>query len=63
VKLAEWARWFGVHPQYRWLREDRLPVTLAVCPLGTVVGEVSVGDMSGRAVVCVRVSSYDEVPV
>jgi hypothetical protein len=31
-------------------------------PLGTIVVEVSVGDMSGRTVY-VRVSPHDEVPV
>jgi hypothetical protein len=41
VKVAVWARSFGVHPQtaYRWFREDRMPVP-AVCPWGTIVVEV-----------------------
>jgi putative resolvase len=40
-----------------------MPVPARRLPLGTIVVEVSVGEVSGRAVVCVRVSSYDEVPV
>jgi putative resolvase len=64
VKLAEWARSFGVHPQtaYRWFREDRMPVPARRLPSGTIVVDVPVGDMSGRTVVYVRVSSHDQWP-
>jgi len=64
VKLAEWARSFGVHPQtvYRWFREDRMPVPARRLPSGTIVVDVPVGDVSGRTVVYVRVSSHDQWP-
>jgi hypothetical protein len=39
-----------------------MPVPARRLPLGTIVVEVSVGDMSGRTVY-VRVSPHDEVPV
>jgi putative resolvase len=53
VRLTEWARSFGMHPQtgYRWFREIGCRCPLAVCPLGTIVVEVAVGDVSGRIVV------------
>jgi putative resolvase len=62
VKLAEWARSFGVHPQtaYRWFREDRMPVPARRLPSGMIVVDVSVGDVSGRTVVYVRVSSHEQ---
>jgi putative resolvase len=64
VKLAEWARSFGVHPQtaYRWFREDRMPVPARRLPSGTIVVDVPVGDVSGRTVAYVRVSSHDQWP-
>ena len=64
MKLAEWARSFGVHPQtaYRWFREDRMPVPARRLPSGTIVVDVPVGDVSGRTVVYVRVSSHDQWP-
>jgi putative resolvase len=36
VAAAEWARSFGVHPQteYRWFREDRMPVPARRLPEG-----------------------------
>jgi putative resolvase len=53
VRLTEWARSFGMHPQtgYRWFREIGCRCPLAVCTLGTIVVEVAVGDVSGRIVV------------
>src|ERR1700716_3206072 len=64
VKLAEWARSLGVHPQtgYRWFREDRMPAPARRLPSGTIMVDVSVGDVSGRTVVYVRVSSHDQWP-
>lgn len=63
MKLAEWARSFGVHPQtaYRWFREDRMPVPARRLPSGTIV--VDAPDIpEGRVVVYVRVSSHDQRP-
>jgi putative resolvase len=64
VKLAEWARSFGVHPQtaYRWFREDRMPVPARRLPSGTIVVDPPEVDGSGRCVVYVRVSSHDQRP-
>lgn len=41
MKLAEWARSFGVHPQtaYRWFRNGTLPVPARKLPSGTIVVE------------------------
>ncbi|MDY6999275.1 MAG: IS607 family transposase, partial [Actinomycetota bacterium] len=38
MKLAEWARANGVHPQtaYRWFREDRMPVPARRLESGTI---------------------------
>ncbi|KAA2255381.1 IS607 family transposase [Solihabitans fulvus] len=60
MKLAEWARSFGVHPQtaYRWFREDRMPVPARRLPSGTIVVDLP-DSPGGRAVVYVRVSSHD----
>lgn len=62
MKLAEWARSYGVHPQtaYRWFREDRMPVPARRLPSGTIVVEQSASDEAGRAVVYVRVFSHDQ---
>jgi putative resolvase len=62
VRLAKWARSFGVHPQTgdRWFREDRMPVPARRAPSGTIVVEVAVGDVSGGIVVYVRVSSDEQ---
>jgi len=61
VKLAEWARSFGVHPQtaYRWFREDRMPVPARRLPSGTIVVDPP-EDVAGRTVAYVRVSSDDQ---
>jgi putative resolvase len=63
VKLAEWARSFGVHPQtaYRWFREDRMPVPARRLPSGTIVVDPPEVDGSGRTVAYVRVS-HDQQP-
>ncbi len=62
VKLAEWARSFGVHPQtaYRWFREDRMPVPARRLPSGTIVVDLPDSPDEGRTVVYVRVSSHDQ---
>jgi putative resolvase len=62
VKLAEWARVSGVHPQtaYRWFRQDRMPVPARRLASGTIwVDAAPVGE-SGRVVVYARVSSHDQ---
>jgi putative resolvase len=63
MKLAEWARRNGVHPQtaYRWFREGTMPVPARRLPTGTIM--VDVAAVSGRAetvVVYARVSSADQ---
>jgi putative resolvase len=63
VKLAEWARAYGVHPQtaYRWFREGTMPVPARRLPSGTIVVEQpgSSGAV-GRTVAYCRVSSHDQ---
>jgi putative resolvase len=62
VKLAEWARVSGIHPQtaYRWFRQDRMPVPARRLASGTIwVDAAPVGE-SGRVVVYARVSSHDQ---
>src|SRR6266545_3525802 len=41
MKLAEWARANGVHPQtaYRWFRQGTMPVPARRLPSGTIVVE------------------------
>jgi putative resolvase len=62
VKLAEWARANGVHPQtaYRWFREDRMPVPARRLEPGTIWVDAAPADESGRVVVYARVSSHDQ---
>jgi putative resolvase len=62
VKLAEWARASGVHPQtgYRWFREDRMPVPARRLESGTIWVDAVPADESGRVVVYARVSSHDQ---
>ena len=52
VKLAEWARVNGVHPQtaYRWFRQDRMPVPARRLASGTIWVDAPAGE-SGRVVV------------
>lgn len=62
MKLAEWARVSGIHPQtaYRWFRQDRMPVPARRLASGTIwVDAAPVGE-SGRVVVYARVSSHDQ---
>jgi putative resolvase len=62
VKLAEWARANGVHPQtaYRWFREDRMPVPARRLESGTIWVDAAPADESGRVVVYARVSSHEQ---
>ncbi|MEV0364825.1 IS607 family transposase [Nocardia fusca] len=62
MKLAEWARMQGVHPQtaYRWFREDRMPVPARRLDSGTIWVDVAEARQAGRVVVYARVSSHDQ---
>lgn len=62
MKLAEWARANGVHPQtaYRWFREDRMPVPARRLESGTIWVDAAPADESGRVVIYARVSSHDQ---
>ena len=63
MKLAEWARRNGVHPQtaYRWFREGTMPVPARRLPSGTIMVDVAGGDTQGQVVVVYpRVSSADQ---
>lgn len=62
VKLAEWARMSGIHPQtaYRWFRQDRMPVPARRLASGTIWVDTAPAGESGRVVVYARVSSHDQ---
>jgi putative resolvase len=62
VKLAEWARSNGVHPQtaYRWFREDKMPVPARRLESGTIWVDTVLEGASGRVVLYARVSSHDQ---
>lgn len=62
VKLSEWARANGVHPQtaYRWFREDRMPVPARRLASGTIWVDAPDAGQAGRTVVYARVSSHDQ---
>jgi putative resolvase len=62
VKLAEWARRNGVHPQtaYRWFREGTMPVPARRLPSGTIMVDVAGADTRGQVIVYARVSSADQ---
>jgi putative resolvase len=62
VKLAEWARVSGIHPQtaYRWFRQDRMPVPARRLASGTIWVDTAPAGESGRVVVYARVSSHDQ---
>jgi putative resolvase len=62
VKLAEWARVSGIHPQtaYRWFRQDRMPVPARRLASGTIWVDAAPAGESGRVVVYARVSSHDQ---
>jgi putative resolvase len=62
VKLAEWARANGVHPQtaYRWFREGKMPVPARRLESGTIWVDAAPADAAGRVVVYARVSWHDQ---
>lgn len=67
MKLAEWARAEGIHPQtaYRWFRQGKMPVPADKTPSGTILvhdPKHDDGHADGRTVVYARVSSHDQKP-
>jgi putative resolvase len=65
VKLTEWARTQGVHPQtaYRWFREGSLPVPAQRVGPRTILVNIeanAVSDVVGDLGLYARVSSYDQ---
>lgn len=63
MKLAEWARSYGVHPNtaYRWFRDGTMPVPAKRLASGTIVVEQEPADLAaGRTVAYCRVSSHDQ---
>jgi putative resolvase len=63
MKLAEWARANGVHPQtaYRWFRQGVMPVPARRLPSGTILVDTPSGSPpGGRAVLYARVSTHDQ---
>jgi putative resolvase len=62
MKLAEWARANGVHPQtaYRWFRQDTMQVPAQRLPSGTILVHAPPSPPGGRAVVYARVSAHDQ---
>jgi putative resolvase len=62
MKLAEWERANGVHPQtaYRWFRQGAMPVRARRLPSGTtLVDTPSDSPPGGRAVLYARVCGHD----
>jgi putative resolvase len=62
MKLAEWARASGVHPQtaYRWFRQGTMPVPARRLPSGTILVDTPGSPPSGRVVLYGRVSSHNQ---
>jgi putative resolvase len=62
MKLSEWARATGVHPQtaYRWFREGTMPVSARRLPSGTIMVDVTEPATVEQVVVYARVSSADQ---
>src|SRR5260370_39221602 len=62
VKLAEWARRNGVHPQtaFRWFREGTMPVPARRLASGTIMAEVAGDAQQSQVVVYARGSSGDQ---
>jgi len=62
MKLAEWARANGVHPQtaYRWFRQGTMPVPARRLPSGTILVDTPDRLSGGRAVLYARVSAHDQ---
>jgi putative resolvase len=62
MKLAEWTRQNGVHPQtaYRWFREGAMPVPARRLPSGTIMVDTVETAVQGQVVVYARVSSAEQ---
>ncbi len=62
MKLAEWARANGIHPQtaYRWFRQGTMPVPARRLPSGTILVDTPGSPPNRRAVLYARVSSHDQ---
>ncbi|MGW1681296.1 hypothetical protein [Saccharopolyspora sp. NPDC002376] len=62
MKLAEWARMRGVHPQttYRWFCEDRMPVLARRLESGMIWGDAAA---TMRAVASVTGTGLEAVAV
>jgi putative resolvase len=62
MKLAEWARANGVHPQtaYRWFRQGTMPVPARRLPSGTILVDTPGSPPGARVVLYARVSSHDQ---
>src|SRR6266536_2080727 len=64
MKLAEWARANGVHPQtaYRWFRQGTMPVPARRLPSGTIMVDTPSSDspQGERAVLYARVAAHDQ---
>ena len=63
VKLAEWARSYGVHPNtaYRWFHDGTMPVPAYRLASGTIVVKQEPATVvDGRTVAYCRVSSHDQ---
>jgi putative resolvase len=62
MKLAEWARANGVHPQtaYRWFRQGTMPVPARRLPSGTILVDTPGSPPGERAVLYARVTAYDQ---
>jgi putative resolvase len=62
MKLAEWARANGVHPQtaYRWFRQGTIPVPARRLPSGTILVDTPGNPPGGRTVLYSRVSAHDQ---
>jgi putative resolvase len=64
MKLAEWARANGVHPQtaYRWFRQGTMPVPARRLPSGTIMVDTPSSDSphGERTVLYARVAAHDQ---
>lgn len=62
MKLAEWARASGVHPQtaYRWFRQGTMPVPARRLASGTILVEAPASPPAGRVVLYARVCAHDQ---
>ena len=60
MKLAEWARANGVHPQtaYRWFRRGIMPVPARRLPSGTILVDAPASPSGGAVVLYARVSAH-----